>query len=342
MEESRHRVCVIGGAGYVGSSLVKKLVDEGYTVHATLRSLSEESKVGLLKSFAGADERLKLFEADLLNKSEQIEQAIHGCEFVFLVATPTPQAGRLNVDEIVEGVKNVAYACSRCGSVRRLIYTASTGAASPLKEDGSGFKGVMDETCWTPLPLPFHHSNDSLMKLKDYMESKTLAEKEMLKIGNDEEGLEVVSLALGAVGGDTCLWYCPYSVSVLFSHLIHDENGHKSLKFVEDLLGKIPIVHIEDVCDAHIFAMKAPNGSMSGRFLCANSFVSAAEIANYLRHNYNEFLVNLQDQDCIMNGPERQVVLNYEKLLHKGFTYKKSLKDVVDDSISCGRRFGHL
>ncbi|XP_019191147.1 PREDICTED: anthocyanidin reductase ((2S)-flavan-3-ol-forming)-like isoform X2 [Ipomoea nil] len=341
MEESRHRVCVIGGAGYVGSSLVKKLIDEGHTVHATLRSLSEESKVGLLKSFAGADERLKLFEADLFNKSEQIEQAIHGCEFVFLVATPTPQARRLNVDAIVEGVKNVAYACSRCGSVRKLIYTASTGAASPLKEDGNGFKGVMDETCWTPLPLPFHHCDHSL---GDYIESKTLAEKEMLKIGNDE-GLEVVSLALGVVGGNTCLWYCPYTLSIFFSQLTGDKSGQSSLKFVEDLLGKIAVVHIEDVCDAHIFAMKAPNGSMSGRFLCTNSFVSAAEIANYLRQNYPEFNLNLRDQDCsrcMMNGPEGQVVLNYEKLLHKGFTYKKSWKDVIDDSVSCGRRFRHL
>nr|GLL40556.1 anthocyanidin reductase ((2S)-flavan-3-ol-forming)-like isoform X2 [Ipomoea trifida] len=341
MGESRHRVCVIGGAGYVGSSLVKKLIEEGYSVHATLRSMSDESKVGLLKSFGGADERLKLFEADLCNKSEQIEQAIHGCEFVFLVATPPPQARRLNVDAIVEGVKHVAYACCRCESVRRLIYTASTGAASPLKQDGNGFKGVMDETCWTPLPLPFHHSNHSL---RDYIESKTLAEMELLKIGNDE-GLEVVSLGLGLVGGNTCLWYCPGTVSFFFSQLTGDKNGQSSMKFLEDLLGKIAVVHIEDVCDAHIFAMRAPNGSMSGRFLCANAFVSAAEIANYLRHNYPQFHVNLQDQDysCMMNGPdEQQVVLNYEKLLNKGFTYKKSLKDVVDDSISCGMRFGHL
>jgi len=39
----------------------------------------------------------------------------------------------------------------RSGTVKRLIYTASVVAASPLKEDGSDFKDVMDETCWTPL-----------------------------------------------------------------------------------------------------------------------------------------------------------------------------------------------
>ena len=33
------KVCVTGGSGYIASCLIKKLLEKGYTVHATLRNL---------------------------------------------------------------------------------------------------------------------------------------------------------------------------------------------------------------------------------------------------------------------------------------------------------------
>ncbi|KAE9593559.1 hypothetical protein Lal_00036372 [Lupinus albus] len=335
------KVCVTGGTGYIGSYLVKKLLDKGYTVHATLRDLKNESKVSLLKSLPHSEGKLLLFEADIY-KPIEFEAAIQGCEFVFHVATPSAhQVGSQYKDTSeasLGGIKSIIMACVRAGTVKRLIYTATVNSASPLKDDESGFNDFMDETCWTPL-------NDSLAYLsldnfhKDYIYSKTLTEKHILSYGENEngEGLEVVTLPCGLVGGDTLQSFTPTSVAVLISQVTHNENAFKSLEFLENLLGKIPIVHVDDVCEAHIFCME--NDSISGRYLCASSYISSKDIQNYYALHYPEFNVKKQENVDVV---KKDIKYNSTKLCDKGFVYKYNTKMILDDTIKCARRFGDI
>lgn len=331
------KVCVTGGAGFIGSSLIRKLLHRGYTVHATLRNLDDESKVGLLKSFTGADKRLELFKADIY-KPEEFEGAIEGCETVFHVAMPFQHTEGYEYNNRVEATiaaaKCIANSCTRSTTTKRLIYTASVVAASPLKDDGIGFKHSMDETCWTSIDLPFAYSEKYL---KDYTHSKTLAEKDILSVGNDScGGLEVVSLACGLVGGNSCLSYTPLSVVVFLSLITNDINAYQSLKFLEDFLGKVPIVHIEDVCEALIFSLEAP--SMNGRFLCSSSYVAIAEMADYYKRNYPAFHVEQE----YLDGIKRQIDWPSTKLNDVGFVYKYDMKEILDDCINCARKAGDL
>ncbi|KAJ9539308.1 hypothetical protein OSB04_032041 [Centaurea solstitialis] len=289
--KSKCKVCVTGGAGYIGSALVHSLLQKGYIVHATLRNLGDESKVGLLRAFPYAEERLHLFQADIY-KPQEFEQAIQGCEIVFHVATPLQHTTGYKYNDKIEAtinaVKKIADVCIHSGTVKRLIYTASVVAASPLKDDGKGYKIAMDESCWTPCHISFPYSNDYV---EEYTIAKTKAEQEILKIGEENASeLEVITLGCGLVGGEGHLPYMTDSVMILISQAINNATLYQILRYLEELLGKIPIVHIEDVCRAHIFCAETP--LINGRFLCSSSYITSAEMAKYYQENYPQFHVN--------------------------------------------------
>lgn len=341
MEESSRycKVCVTGGAGFIGSSLIKKLLNKGsYYVHATLRNLGDTSKVNLLKSLPGADSRMQLFEADIYNP-QQFDAAIKDCKFVFHVATPLMHSQHSQYKDMTEatvaGVESIIMSCIRTGTVRRLIYTASVVAASPLKDDESGFKDFMDENCWTPIHHPFvtssQHKSDIAQMLQDYTISKTESEKAALRLG-DAGNLELVTLACGLVGGDTVLSYTPTSTAVFVSQLTEIESHFQSLRYLEELLGNVPILHIEDACEAHIFCME--KDSLHGRFLCGSNYVSSAEIAVYFQQKFPEFQV----KQVYTEGPQRTVKWASTKLIDQGFKYNYDMKMILDDCVKCARR----
>ncbi|EOX95754.1 NAD(P)-binding Rossmann-fold superfamily protein, putative [Theobroma cacao] len=330
--EKETKVCVTGAASFLGSWLVKKLLEKGYTVHATLRNLGDPYKVGLLSSLPNAGTKLRLYEADVYNPG-LFKQAIEGCEYVVHMATPLlhqPLSSQFkNTSEAaVAGVKSIMELCIRSGTVKRLIYTASVTAASPIKENGKGFKDRMDESCWTLQEIALPYSNELLV---GYTCSKTLSEKELLRYNGE---LEVVSLVCGLVGGKTLLSSMPESMGVLISQAAKNKRRYRTLRFLEELLGRVPILHIEDVCNAHIFCLEKP--SIKGRFLCASAYLSSADIASHSRKLYphieipEEFVENLG----------REISWGSAKLEEVGFGYKCDVKMILEDSINCGLRLG--
>jgi nucleoside-diphosphate-sugar epimerase len=66
-----------------------------------------------------------------------------------------------------------------------------------------------------------------------------------------------------------------------------DPKLHALLASVHARFGCVPLAHIQDACDAHIFLMDAP--AAEGRYLCAGGSRGMAQIARLLSSHYPPF-----------------------------------------------------
>ena len=134
-------VMVTGATGFVAGWLVKKLLEEGITVHAAVRNPDNNEKLKYLNAIADKSKgSIKYFKSDLLQEGSYAE-AMEGCELVYHTASPfvidvnDPQ--KELIDPAKLGTRNVLEQANKTASVKRVVVTSSCAA---IYGDNRGFK----------------------------------------------------------------------------------------------------------------------------------------------------------------------------------------------------------
>nr|2P4H_X Chain X, Vestitone reductase [Medicago sativa] len=320
------RVCVTGGTGFLGSWIIKSLLENGYSVNTTIRADPERKRdVSFLTNLPGASEKLHFFNADLSNP-DSFAAAIEGCVGIFHTASPidfaVSEPEEIVTKRTVDGALGILKACVNSKTVKRFIYTSSGSAVSFNGKD----KDVLDESDWSDVDL--------LRSVKpfgwNYAVSKTLAEKAVLEFG-EQNGIDVVTLILPFIVGRFVCPKLPDSIEKALVLVLGKKEQIGVTRF--------HMVHVDDVARAHIYLLE--NSVPGGRYNCSPFIVPIEEMSQLLSAKYPEYQILTVDELKEIKGA-RLPDLNTKKLVDAGFDFKYTIEDMFDDAIQCCKEKGYL
>lgn len=295
-------VLVTGATGYIASWVIKNLLEHGYTVHATVRNLTQKSSFAHLEKLAKESTgTLKLFQANLLQQGS-FDDAMQGCEIVIHMASPFLVTNYQDaVKDIIEpailGTENVLNSVNQTESVKRVVLTSSIAstygdAIDILNTANNQF----DESHWNTTSSTTH---------QPYPYSKVMAERKAWDMQKAQQRWDLVCINPALVLGPSLT---PNTQSGSVEVLQQFTTGIT-------LLGVPPmwngIVDVRDVADAHLQAAFQQNAS--GRYIISGGSMSLLEMGKILLQNFGQKFP----------FPRNQVPKKFFKLIGPKFGYSK-------------------
>lgn len=270
-------VFVSGANGYVASWIVKKLLDEGHTVHAAVRNPNDDNKVGHLKEIAkNAKGELKLFKSDLLIPGSY-EDAMKDCELVYHTASPFTSnykdAQKELIEPAVKGTENVLQTASKTPTVKRVVDTSSCAAIyTDAIDTVNAPNGILTEDVWNTTASLSH---------QPYSYSKTLAEKKAWEIANSQNQWDLISINMSLVLGPPLNPNQTTSESMS----ILKQMGDGTMKMGAPKMG-MGLVDVRDVAEVHYLAGYTPEAK--GRYITSAHNSNLLEMATTLLPKYGD------------------------------------------------------
>jgi nucleoside-diphosphate-sugar epimerase len=268
-------VMVTGANGYVASWLVKKLLDEGITVHAAVRDPNNDKKIGHLKAAAErANGTIKFFKSDLLTPGSY-KESMEGCELVYHTASPFTLEVKDPQKELIEpallGTENVLNTAKEISSVKRVVLTSSCAAIYTDAIDSVNAPGgQLTEDIW---------NTTASLDYQPYSYSKTLAEKKAWEIADSQKQWDLISINPAGVFGPPLNAHNTTSESMNILEML----GGGEMKMGAPKMG-IGIVDVRDVAEAHFKAGYTPEAK--GRYITVGHNSDFLEMGTVLLPKY--------------------------------------------------------
>ncbi len=242
------KTLVTGANGFIGSAVVRLLLDKNYDVRVLVRPDSDR------RNFNGLD--IEIIEGDLRD-NESLKRAVTDCNTLFHLAAdyrlwiPDPE----NMYQInVDGTRNIIIAATEA-NIEKIVYTSSV-ATLGMNEDGT----ASDET--TPVSIKDMTGH--------YKRSKFLAEEEVNKLIK-ERACPVTIVNPSTPVGPRDIKPTPTGKIVL------DTIRKRMPAYVDTGLN---IVHVNDVANGHLLAME--KGEIGERYILGGDNMTLASILEYI------------------------------------------------------------
>jgi dihydroflavonol-4-reductase len=239
---------VTGGAGFLGSALVRRLLEDGHQVRVFLRAGTDRRNIDNLP--------VDHFVGDLRDRSS-LDHALKGCDTLFHTAADyrlwTPRPGEM-YDTNVGGTRNVMLASLSAG-IGRVVHTSSVATIRPAPG-----LNIADETTPSALQDMVGH----------YKRSKFMAEEEVRRL-TVEEGLPAVIVNPSTPVGPRDNRPTPTGRMIL------DAASGRMPAYVDTGLN---LVHVDDVADGHLRACR--KGIIGERYILGGENMTLKEILENL------------------------------------------------------------
>ena len=268
-------VLVTGATGYIAGWLTKRLLEEGFTVHAAVRNPGMANRMAHVERMSRElPGTIQFFQANLLERGSYT-RAMKGCRTVFHTASPLelsvrdPQ--RELIDPAVLGTRNVLENANATATVQRVVLTSSVVAAFGDHADLRTLPGgVINEEAW---------NTSSSLKHQPYSYSKTLAERTAWELAKAQDRWRLVTVNPGLVLGPCVTDQVPKAFSFSLMRKFGDGTMKAGVPPYE-----IGVVDVRDVAEAHLRA--AFIAGAEGRHLTFSEAKSFLEVAHILKERF--------------------------------------------------------